>query len=367
MLENIKILTSKTDFTFDEIALKYLQHFINNFDASARPNVNWILMFMNNHDSYITSEFALLIDKYHIRSFTIIFHLTHCMQFLNVGIFQHYKHYHDVAIQNVMIEFNVEYFLIRFCQNLIWIRNNTFKKTIILFAFKKSEIYSIDAFECIVQLRKFVFNIQTKSQKNEKFLSIEFILFRIHFTTLKNVKYELNQWKSKIDVFMQWNDSARKKKLNQYVNHTREIIAELHFKKYELFLHQKRRHDELMQKIIFRKRLKFIFEKISITKKNALTIITEKRRKKNELIKKQKYNNFMRMWRMKRNDLLTKNIIARKEKKIKLKKIKNYTKRKIQMSDEDAISIINFEMKWKTSNSTWLIEKIKKTKTKSKH
>ena len=74
----------------------------------------------------------------------------------------------------------------------------------------------------------------------------------------------------------------------------------------------------------------------------------------------------MRMWRMKRDDLLTKKIIARK-KKIRLKRIKNYTKRKIQIFDENATSIIDSEVKWKTSNFTWLIEKIKKTKTKLKH
>ena len=83
---------------------------------------------MNNYDSHITSEFVLLIDKYRIRSYFLIFHLTHCMQFLNVIIFRQYKYFHDVAIQNVMTEFNVEYFMIRLWRNFICIRNKIFKK-----------------------------------------------------------------------------------------------------------------------------------------------------------------------------------------------------------------------------------------------
>ena len=36
------------------------------------------------------------------------------------------------------------------------------------------------------------------------------------------------------------------------------------------------------------------------------------------------------------------------------------------MSDENAISIIDFEVEWKASNFIWLAKKAKKTKTKSK-
>ena len=366
--EDIKILISKNGFISNKITLEYLQHYIDN--SNVGRNDDWKLMFMNNYENYITSEFILLIDKHRIRSYFFIFHLTHCMQSLNVIIFQQYKHSHDVIIQNAMIEFNVEYFLIRFCQNLIQIQNNTFKKIFIQMIFRKSDMYFIDAFQCIVQFRKFVSDVQTKNRKNEESFSVSFsnfVLFRIQFQTLKKVEYGLDQWKLKIDAVMQWNDSVREEELNQYVSHTRQMIAESQFKDDELFFYQKRRHDELMQRATFRKRLKPTFEGMGITKKNALAAIAEKRRKKNELIKKKEHNNFMRMWRMKRDDLLTKDIIAQKKKKARLKKVKDYTKRKIQMSDENTIPIIDSEMEWKTSNSTWLAEKVRKTKTKSKH
>ncbi len=46
---------------------------------------------MNNHDSYRISEFIKLINENYIRSFSFILHLTHCMQSLNVRIFQSYE------------------------------------------------------------------------------------------------------------------------------------------------------------------------------------------------------------------------------------------------------------------------------------
>ena len=94
---------------------------------------------------------------------------------------------------------------------------------------------------------------------------------------------------------MQWSDPAREEELNQYVSHTRQIIAESHFKEYELSLHQKRRHDEIMQRATFRKRIKPTYGGLGITKKNALAAIAEKRRKEEEMIKKKEHNNFMRM------------------------------------------------------------------------
>ena len=48
---------------------------------------------------------------------------------------------------------------------------------------------------------------------------------------------------------------------------------------------------------------------------------------------------------MKKNELQTKKIIARKIEKIRLKKVKNYTKRKIEMSEKNVALIIDLEIK----------------------
>ena len=59
---------------------------------------------MNNHESHETAEFLKLANDNHILSYSLISHLTHCMQSLNVGVFQSYKHWHDRAIQNALAE-----------------------------------------------------------------------------------------------------------------------------------------------------------------------------------------------------------------------------------------------------------------------
>ena len=117
---------------------------------------------MNNHDSHIISEFSLLAADNHIRSYFFIPHLTHCMQFLDVAVFQPYKHWHNDAIKQIMAEFNLEYSMARFCEDLTKIRNNTFKKFTIQFVFEKSDMYFLDFVNCISFFRKFVPGILQK-------------------------------------------------------------------------------------------------------------------------------------------------------------------------------------------------------------
>lgn len=115
--EGTKIMVSKNGFTSDELAMLYLQHFIDHSDAS--PDAEWKLLLRDNHGSHITAEFSLLANENHIRPYLFIAHLTHCMQPLDVGIFQNYKHWHDIAIRDAMAEFNLEYSMVRFCHDLI--------------------------------------------------------------------------------------------------------------------------------------------------------------------------------------------------------------------------------------------------------
>ena len=106
------IMASESGFTSDKIAIDFLNHYIENSDAG--PNADWKLMLMDNHGSHCTPQFILLANKNHIRPYPLIPHLTHCMQPLDVGIFQPYKHWHDVAIQESFAEFSTEYPLTRF-------------------------------------------------------------------------------------------------------------------------------------------------------------------------------------------------------------------------------------------------------------
>jgi hypothetical protein len=95
---------------------------------------------MNQHDSHCISEFARLVNDHHIRSFSFILHLTHCMQSLNVRIFHSYKKHHDNVIKQAIAKFHLQYSLKRFCDDLNQIREHTFKEIIIRFAFEKFDM-----------------------------------------------------------------------------------------------------------------------------------------------------------------------------------------------------------------------------------
>ena len=77
LFDETRIISLTNDFTFDKIAMTFLQHYIDHFDF--KSDNKWKLMLMNNHDNHITSEFIKLTNENHIRLFSLILHLTHCM------------------------------------------------------------------------------------------------------------------------------------------------------------------------------------------------------------------------------------------------------------------------------------------------
>lgn len=99
-----------------------------------------------------------------------------------------------------MIEFYLEYFMARFCEDFNKIRNYIFKKFTIKSASEKFGIYPIDSTQCIAQLRKFVpGTLQKKSRKSDLSLSTlasEPKLFcdvHIHSQTLHKMEVRLNK------------------------------------------------------------------------------------------------------------------------------------------------------------------------------
>jgi hypothetical protein len=211
------IKTSSSEFIIDEIVIEWLKHFIQHTNSG--PLQEWKILLMNNHDSHENSQFVLLTNQNHIRLFLFISHLTHCMQSLNVDIFNSYKKHHDNVIKKTLTKFDLFYTLKRFCNDLDDIRENTFKRIIIRFAFKKFDMWSINLTQCIAQLKKFaVSNIKTKRNESVRMLheelrneknEPEFLLFqdeefslslstRIESQTCKDVKNDLLEWLSRI-------------------------------------------------------------------------------------------------------------------------------------------------------------------------
>ena len=122
-----------------------------------------------------------------------------------------------------------------------------------------------------------------------------------------------------------------------------------------------------MQKVISCKRLRIIFfidEKLDLIKEDALRMMNEKQRKKTEIEKKKKHNNFMRLWRMKRNDIHAKNVIARKNEKIWIKRVKKLIKQNFSVFIEDLVVINDSEVEWKANNDIWKQKEVRKLRLK---
>jgi hypothetical protein len=68
----------------------------------------------------------------------------------------------------------------------------------------------------------------------------------------------------------------------------------------------------------------------------------------------------MKIWKMKRDEMHAKKIIARKNEKARIKQIKKMKKQSVFISTKLMIFIANFEAKWKNSNEMWNAKQEKK-------
>ena len=120
------VLLSESRYTSDDLALIYLQHFIQH--TSTIPGGPFILLLMDNHGSHRTPEFITLAVDYNIILFSFPAHMSHCIQPLDVSCFQTEKHWHTRAIKYALDNLNFDYTVASFIQDLPEIRAKTFQK-----------------------------------------------------------------------------------------------------------------------------------------------------------------------------------------------------------------------------------------------
>jgi hypothetical protein len=111
---------------------------------------------MDNHGSHLTPQFVLLARANNIVPFTFPAHLTHCMQPLDVGVFQSYKHWHNKAIQCALESLDFEYTISSFLRDLPEIRHKTFKKMTIQHAFSSSGMWPINRRKVAEKMAKYM-------------------------------------------------------------------------------------------------------------------------------------------------------------------------------------------------------------------
>ncbi len=369
--EDTYVMLSESEFISDKIALKFLKHYIKHSDADS--DAEWKLMLMNNHESHIIFEFIAFANENRIRSFSLISHLTHCMQSLDVGIFQFYKHWHDQVIQDAVVTSFVKYSIEQFLHDLTKIRNHTFKSSTIWHAFEKFQMWSVNEKQCIKQLKHFNKHVETTK--------LTLSLLR-QIRDLIDIQHGLkNQWNLKIADNMQWSDSVREEEFRDFINSTKQVIVNSLFKETELQMWQTTRQKKLNRKKFSRKRLRFETDNLTLMlreceacwpetdnlrliKENAKQVIIAKLQKEKDDEKKRIDAQFMRIWRMKRDEMHTKGVAARKVEKARIKEIKEMTKNHLFISVELLQLIHDLEVEWKKINEIWLVEQEKKDRKK---
>ena len=136
--DDIAFGASPTGYSNDKLALEWLLHF-DKYTIYRRLG-RWRLLILDGFGSYYTYEFYHLAKTLMIDLFVLPAHSTHLTQPLDVGCFQPMKHYHSEAVdQSVRLgqnKFDRLDFLAAFSQ----IRSQTFTKTTIRSAFRKTSL-----------------------------------------------------------------------------------------------------------------------------------------------------------------------------------------------------------------------------------
>ena len=292
LLAGTRIVTSKSGFTNDEITLAWLKHYIEN--SNAGPEADWKLLLMDNHGSHLISEFLILANDNHIRPFPFIPHLTHCMQPLDVGIFQPYKRWHQVAIQEAIAENFVKYSTSRFLKDLTKIRNNTFKNSTIRHAFENSGMWPVNASKCIEKLKTYAPDPPKDKSPSPSLPSLP---RHSHPQQITDVEFGLKKWGTKILRRMNWSDPAHEDDFHNFLADSHKVITNSVLDQGELKMWQNKRISELHEKKINRKRLKPKSVGLGLSKEDALAELAARARREEEAEKKKVENNFMKMWR----------------------------------------------------------------------
>ncbi len=264
-----------------------------------------------------------------------------------------------MIIKEVIAKSFVEYSLNRFRKNLKKIRNNIFKSIIIRYVFEQSDMCLIDADACIKLLKKYNFESKTKK--------LVLSLLRQHqMNELTEMNILDRRLVLKIAKHTQWSDSTNDQHFIELMKKLSKVIFKALVDKTKLKMLRQRRMKKLHDKKYARKRLRAQSDNLRLIKKNAkLTIIAKLQKEKKTEIKRVDAQ-FMKFWRMKRNDVHVKKVTARKAEKVRIKQMKEMTKSHTFIFVELLQLIIDLETEWKTTNSTWLTQKeVKKFKKKN--
>jgi DDE superfamily endonuclease/Tc5 transposase-like DNA-binding protein len=133
------ISVTPTGYSNDNIALHWIHHFEQKSRGSMRGMKR--LLLLDGHGSHHTKEFIEYCEYHDIIPFGLPPHTTHLMQPLDVVVFQPYKHYHAKAVDILIRDSCTAITKLEFLGMIRDIREETFKTSTIISAFKKTGIH----------------------------------------------------------------------------------------------------------------------------------------------------------------------------------------------------------------------------------
>ena len=211
-------LLSDSGFTNSQLALRWLQHFIQH--TAQYDNGEPKVLLLDSHVSHTSDDFIITAKEHNIIIYTFPSHLTHVLQPLDVGIFQPYKHWHREAVLAAIRHMDITYDLQSFMRDLTCMREQTFKESTIISAFQKAGIWLVSCAIALAKLR--TYSQPTIEPTPTPIPTLPIWVSTPKPTTFRGVEEGLQHWKQRVPEGF---SSPSKQSYRNWLTGTEEVVV----------------------------------------------------------------------------------------------------------------------------------------------
>ena len=297
-----RILLSESGYTNDQLAIEWLQHFIHHTGSSRDSDPKVLLL--DSHTSHCTPEFSLLAAENNIHIYAFPSHLTHVLQPLDVGVFQPYKHWHKEAVHIAIRNLNLEYNICSFMRDLPGIRAKTFKPQTITHAFANSGVWPVNSSCAITKLQKYS---KPEPQLPQTPAPIP--------ASLRDSETQLQHWKPKILVLL---SSPSRQRYESWAAGTEQVLVSAQLQELDFSILERQVMEQRNQRSKSRRTLQIGG---ALTVENARRLQAQKLQKEANKKAKQEARTAKSATIQARKELRQAGIQARKQERLRKKRV----------------------------------------------
>ena len=148
--DDVLIGLSKKGYANDELAFAWVKHFETYSRRFMRGSHR--ILICDGYDSHLTAEFIEFCEEKSIHLFVLPPHTSHCLQPLDVVLFQPFKHYHGKAVNDATRTGCTNFNKVEFLAAITEIRTATFKRNSIKSAFRETGLVPFNPQKVIAKL-----------------------------------------------------------------------------------------------------------------------------------------------------------------------------------------------------------------------